>query len=134
MTIVICADKNGGILFNNRRQSRDSKLIEDLIAFAKNRKILSAPYSEKLFASTGSDLCFCPDYLDRAGENDVCFVEKEDFAPYLSAANELVVYRWNKVYPADKFFCPEDFGFRLANKTDFPGSSHDNIDREVYVK
>ncbi|MBQ1224141.1 MAG: ribonuclease Z [Oscillospiraceae bacterium] len=134
MTIVICADKNGGILFNNRRQSRDSKLIEDLIAFAKNRKILSAPYSEKLFATTDADLCFCPDYLDKAGEKDVCFVEKEDPAPYLSAADELIVYRWNKVYPADRFFVPEDFGFRLANKTDFPGSSHDNIDREVYVK
>ena len=106
MTIVICADKNGGILFNDRRQSRDSKLIEDLVAFAKNRRILSVPYSEKLFANTDADLCFCPDYLDKAGENDVCFVEKEDFTPYLSAADELVVYRWNKVYPADRFFSP----------------------------
>ena len=133
MVIVICADKKGGTLFNNRRQSRDSKLTEDLAVFAGNRRIFAAPYSQKLFENTDS-LRICENYLDAAGENDICFVEREDPVPHLSKADRLVVYRWNKVYPGDRFFDPEDHGFRLESKTDFPGSSHDSIDREVYVK
>ncbi|MBR6772239.1 MAG: ribonuclease Z [Clostridia bacterium] len=133
MVIVICADKNGGILFNNRRQSRDSKLIEDLAAFAGNRKILASPYSEKLLANV-STLQICENYLDAAEENDICFAEREDVSGYLYKANTLIVYRWNKVYPADRFLNPTEFGFRLKSKTDFPGSSHDSIDREVYVR
>lgn len=134
MTIVICADKNGGTLFNNRRQSRDSKLIEDLALFAENKTIFTSPYSEKLFSGVDAHLNVSENYLDSAQKGDVCFAEKEDVVPYLSKANTLIVYRWNRVYPADRFFAPESHGFRLANKTDFAGSSHDDIDREVYVK
>ena len=134
MTIVICADKNGGILFNNRRQSRDSKLIEDLAAFAENGRIFTFPYSEKLFSQVSCNLQVCENYLEAAKDEDFCFAEREDIVHHLSRADRLVIYRWNKVYPADRFFAPEAHGFRLVGKTDFCGSSHDNIDREVYVK
>lgn len=134
MTIVICADKKSGVLFNNRRQSRDSKLIENLVSFAEGRRLLASPYSEKLFANTDAHLTVCENFLDEAGKNDICFAEKEDIAPYLDGTDELVVYRWNRVYPADRFFDPAELGFRLTEKSDFPGSSHDSIDREIYVK
>lgn len=134
MTIVICADKNGGTLFNNRRQSRDSKLIEDMVSLAQDKAIFASPYSEKLFSGVNCSLNLCENYLEAAKDSDICFAEKEDITPYLSKVDELVLYRWSKVYPADRFFDPESFGFRLKEKTDFPGSSHDSIDREVYVK
>ena len=31
MKIIVCLDNNNGMLFNNRRQSRDSVLIERII-------------------------------------------------------------------------------------------------------
>ncbi len=34
MIIAVCTDDNNGMLFNNRRQSRDMLLIEDLIKYA----------------------------------------------------------------------------------------------------
>lgn len=30
MKIIICLDNNNGLMFNNRRQSRDSKIIENI--------------------------------------------------------------------------------------------------------
>ena len=43
MTIVLCLDKNGGRSFNNRRQSRDRKLIDDLCDLAGEREIYMSP-------------------------------------------------------------------------------------------
>ena len=58
------------------------------------------------------------------------------FHPVLGRASQIVIYRWNKEYPADRFFDVNlsAEGFRFYRKTDFPGTSHNDIDREVYVR
>lgn len=136
MTVCICLDKNGGRLFNCRRQSRDRRLIDDLCAFANGRTVYTDAYSEKLFDHTNAPLGSA-DELTASGEEDaIIFCERQDPLPYLERADTLVIYRWNKVYPADTFLArdPGELGFRLVQKTDFPGTSHNNIDREVYRK
>lgn len=130
MNVAVCIDDNGGMLFNSRRQSRDRILIEDFLRTAENSKVFIRSFSEKLFTEMNvsvNDNCL----LD-AEENDFCFIEDEDILPYSAKIRKLIIYKWNRVYPADFYFeMPE--GFTLAEVSEFQGSSHEKITREIYV-
>ena len=39
MKIIVCIDKNNGMMFNNRRQSQDKILIDDIIKVTKDKKL-----------------------------------------------------------------------------------------------
>lgn len=130
MNIAVCIDDNGGMLFNSRRQSRDRILIEDFIKTAENNKIFIRNFSEKLFLDMNvsvNDNC-----LSEAEENDFCFIEDESVIPYSAKIRTLIIYKWNRVYPADFSFEMPD-GFKLTETTEFQGSSHERITKEVYV-
>ena len=130
MNVAVCIDDNGGMLFNSRRQSRDRILIEDFLRTAENSKVFIRSFSEKLFTEmkvSVNDNC-----LLEAEENDFCFIEDEDILPYSAKIRKLIVYKWNRVYPADFYFeMPE--GFTLAEASEFQGSSHEKITKEIYV-
>ncbi len=129
MNVAICIDDDFGMLFNSRRQSRDRILIEDFIKSAEGNKIFIRSFSEKLFAEQNvivNDMC-----LDEAGENDFCFIEDESLIPYSSKIRTLIIYKWNRKYPADFVFeMPE--GFVLTETAEFQGSSHEKITKEIY--
>ena len=66
-----------------------------------------------------------------ADENDFCFIEDESIIPYQEKIKELIVYKWNRVYPADvEFEMPA--GFALQSSMDFAGYSHEKITKEIY--
>ena len=51
----------------------------------------------------------------------------------LQKAERIVLYRWNRAYPADvKFTMPK--GFTLKESREFAGSSHEKITREEYTR
>lgn len=129
MQVAICVDDDFGMLFNSRRQSRDRILIEDFMKSAVGNKIFIRSFSEKLFADmdvTVNDMC-----LEEAGENDFCFIEDESLLPYSSRIKTLIIYKWNRKYPADFVFeMPE--GFVLTETMEFQGSSHEKITKEIY--
>ena len=54
----------------------------------------------------------------------------------LAQTEKLVIYRWNRHYPADVRWEPDlsSLGFTLQETTEFPGTSHEKITREVYEK
>ena len=52
MILVACIDENNGMLFNNRRQSRDKGLIEHIIAM--NKKVWINNFSKELFEGYGN--------------------------------------------------------------------------------
>ena len=39
MYVIACVDDRNGLLFNNRRQSRDAKVIEKIQELTKNNKL-----------------------------------------------------------------------------------------------
>ena len=41
--------------------------------------------------------------LSNAGKNDVCFIENQALPPYEKNIEALIVYRWNRIYPADVY-------------------------------
>lgn len=132
MIIAICLDDNCGMLFNNRRQSRDKLLLEDFISYANGNKILINDFSQKLFCDYENFVTVNNSFLDYADENDVCFVENVDVSAYKNKITKLIVYKWNKAYPADFNLQLNLNDFRLTEAKEFEGSSHEKITREVY--
>ena len=137
MKIIVCVDDNNGMMFNNRRQSRDSILIQDIIANLDGSNLLIAPYSEKLFENSDIDTFFISDFiLDEAEPDDSCFIENKSLAKHASNINELIIYRWNRNYPANTYLDidPISLGMELIATTEFVGSSHEKITKELYRK
>lgn len=132
MIAVVCVDDRGGMLFNRRRQSQDRVLREDLLALAAGRPVWMNRYSVGQFGPAAGDLREAEDCLDRAGPGELCFVETADPAPWLERMEGLVLYRWNRRYPADLYCTVPLDRFVLDSRTEFAGSSHDVITREVY--
>ncbi len=124
-----------GISFNSRRQSKDKELIARLCSQADGRRILIKEYSARLFEGTGADACVC-DSFESAGERDLVFIECEEPTKYMKAAERVIVYRWNRLYPSDTVLAdtPDKLGFALCGTCDFEGSSHERITEEIWKK
>ena len=81
-------------------------------------------------------LLVAEDFLDRAQAGDFCFVEDRSPAPWLDRLEGLVLYRWNRRYPADAWLDvrPGPPGWTLARREEFSGHSHERITKEVYTR
>ena len=104
MTLVLCADDRGGLSYNHRRQSRDREVSARVLADAAGRPLWCAPSSLALFGpGAEGHLTAAEDFLNRAGPGELCFVEGRPLLPWLERMEGLVLYRWNRRYPADVY-------------------------------
>jgi len=135
MTIVVCVDDRYGMLFNGRRQSQDSVLRSRLLERAEGRKLWMNSYSAKQFSQLPQNAMVHEDFLQMAGPGDICFAENVDVTDPLRQCDQLILYCWNRHYPADLFFAKELLEqWTLRSTWDFAGSSHDTITENVYEK
>ena len=74
------------------------------------------------------------DFMAKAGNDDYCFAENISVKPYEKEMQKIILYRWNRVYPADLYFDIDLKNWHLKESNDFAGSSHDKITEEIYVK
>ena len=112
MIVMICVDDHNGMMFNHRRQSRDSAVQERVLRCSENSRLWMNEYSSKLFPEPKPDwLSVDPAFLDRAGSGEYCFVEDQDIRPY-----------------------EDELGWTMTESEEFEGSSHEKIIREVYKK
>ena len=129
LTLCICLDDRNGLQFNKRRQSRDIRVLEDMAASCSG-ELLIGPYSEKLVQEAGIP---CRVTAETAVKEGLYFAEAIPSETLMAVTDTLVVYRWNRHYPADvRWEIPA--GFTLAETSHFPGKSHEIITKEVYVK
>lgn len=127
MKIIAAVDDRFGMFFNHRRLSRDRAVTEKVKEIVGDGKLWIHPYSLDLFP----DACAAEDFLDRAGEDDFCFVENRSLQTYSDQITEIYLFFWNRKYPSDlKFDLPLE-PFWCEKYTDFPGYSHDNITLEA---
>ena len=134
MKVIVCLDDRDGMLFCGKRQSRDRKVCERIMQLAEGSRLWMNDYSTKLFADYPENILVDTSFLDRALDEDFCFVEDCDITPYVSAINQIVIFRWNRHYPGDKCF-PVDITvlpWKLVKTCDFQGYSHEKITMEVY--
>lgn len=134
MKIIVCIDINGGMAFNQRRQSQDKKLRERILNIINGNKLMMNDYSYKQFGDV-PQIIVDNKFLENSTHDDFCFVEDIDVAPYVSKIDKIILYHWNRSYPSDlKFTISLDKGWKLISKEDFKGSSHENISEEVYER
>ncbi len=136
MRIIVCLDDKNGMLFNNRRQSRDRVLINDMCCLVGDKQLLINSFSKKLFTEVNFPVTVQESFLETAGEDDYCFVENCYIKSYVRKISVIVVYRWNRRYPADFTFDINlmEEGFKLKEVYEFRGYSHSKITREIYVR
>ena len=135
MTVVLCIDDSGGMMFNHRRQSRDRYVYADIVK-EKFSVLRMKEYSAPLFSDETVETAVSERFLDDAEKGDLCFVEDEDITPYLPSIRRVILYRWNRRYPYDmKFETDLDTeGFSLKETNEFSGYSHEKITKEVYER
>ena len=49
MILIVCVDERNGMMFNNRRQSRDKILTGHIIEKAKDKKLWITTFSKDIF-------------------------------------------------------------------------------------
>lgn len=132
MNVIVCLDEKNGMSFNHRRQSKDRILIEDVIKLTLDHRLFVSEYSAALFE--GNDVIVDNDLLSNADTDDFCFVENADVLTAVDKIEKVIIYYWNRLYPSDKKFPKTTVlnGKTLVSTTDFVGSSHDKITREIY--
>ena len=132
MNIIVCIDDNCGLLFNKRRQSRDSKVMEDIWKMADKLWIHS--FSEKLLENDKDNVKVDDMFLEKAEEGEFCFVENKHLSQYEGKIEKLIVYKWNRKYPADFRLDLDLSKWQMESQEEFAGSSHDKITKEIYIK
>lgn len=130
MKLIICTDENNGMLFNNRRQSRDSVLCRYILNTVGEHPLAMTEYSAKMFPES-ENIVVCDNVFE---SNGFCFAEEA--VESLDNVTELYWFNWNRHYPADVVFNHnvESLGFRLEKTVEFAGSSHDKITLNLYKK
>ena len=135
--MILCAvvDDNMGMTFNKRRQSQDKLLRSHIIEETQGSKLWINSYTAKQFEVPLADHIIVDDeFLDKAEENDFCFVENLSVAKYQNQIKKIILFKWNRVYPADAFFdiqLSED-KWKLTSVLEFEGNSHKKITKEEW--
>lgn len=135
MIIAVCVDGRGGMMFNRRRQSQDRGQREDLLAYCAGRRLWIAPCSAPLFGEQ-EGVQVDEEFLTKAADGEVCFVEDRPIAPVAERIEAVVLYDWDRAYPADVHldFDPAAAGLTLTEERAFAGTSHEKIIRRIYVR
>lgn len=137
MIIIVCIDDRKGLMFHNRRVSQDRFQRQDMLRECGGKNLYMSEYSEKMFCDNEArNIVVSGDFLKRAGAGEYCFVEDADVSEYEEKMEAVILYRWNRSYPADVYFTlnlSED-KWILERTEEFKGSSHDRITKEVYKR
>ena len=135
MTVILCLDDSKGMLFNNRRLSRDAMVFEDIKTYL-NGSLFINEFSEKLIASSGLKYEIFKNFVTNDGSETIYFIENISVKEHLDKIDRIIVYWWNRNYPSDMKldFDPIEFGFRSTSIYEFVGKSHEKITREIFER
>lgn len=129
MILAVCVENRMGLAFMGRRLSKDALLRERLWELSGGSLRMS-PYSAKQFSEP---VYAGADYLSGAQSGDWCFCENGDYEGFSGQIEKIVLFKWNRDYPADlRFSFPGEW--TLVSSEDFPGKSHETITMEVYAR
>ena len=99
MTLVVCLDHHGAMLFNKRRQSQDRIQREHLLKVVGNNSLWASEYTAKLFEE--GQVKIDNDLIKNAKGEDYYFVESPITEAETLKFDSLLVYKWNRTYPFD---------------------------------
>lgn len=135
MIVIVLLDDKKGMMFNHRRQSRDQTVTEKIQEICEGKRLWMNPYSEKLYGSLeGVDIMVENDFLSLTGSGEVCLVESESLIPFAEKIEQIIVYRWNRTYPADVYLDLDLSQWECRERHEFQGHSHEKITEERYER
>lgn len=125
MTVIICVDNNGGILFNGKRQSKDRifrKYLLDIVE-KKNSRIAMTPYTYGQFQEDKRKELIDVKNTFSFDENYI-FLEQSIPISW-EKVNNLILCCWNRDYPTDEYFnLPIGVECILRNTEEIVSDSH----------
>ena len=135
MIIIACVDNDMGMSFNNRRLSTDKVVTKRIIDLISNKKIWINNFSKDLFEDYNLDnLIIDDEFVNKMGKYDYCFIENISPDKIENKADKIIIYNWNRKYPADLYFNINLDNWILEKETDFIGNSHDKITQKIYIR
>ncbi len=137
MIIIACVDERNGMMFNRRRQSRDSAVCGDILRECGGKKPYMSTYSGKLFGDVEEkNIRITEEFLKEAEEEDFCFIEDIQISGFENKIRTVILYQWNRRYPADRYFLLDlsDGSWELQRTEELKGSSHEKITKGVYER
>lgn len=137
MILCVAVDDKMGMTFNRRRQSKDALLRKKLLEISKGHRLYMNNYSAKQFENVSDyNIVVDDEMLDKACDEDFCFVENLPLKGYEQLINKMFIFRWNRLYPADMFFdiSLDDNNWILDSAIEFEGNSHKNITMEEWIR
>lgn len=135
MNIITCLDDKNGMMFFNKRQSQDKIVRENIKELVANTTLYMNEYSYKLYKDIDNgNIKVCDSFLDKCEDNSFCLVENKFLNAYIDKINTIVIYKWNRTYPANMYFDIDiNSGlWSLSSQEEFQGSSHEKITKEFY--
>ena len=135
MIVIVCLDTARGMLFAHRRQSRDKAVTERIQNICNGKKLWMDSYSARLYGDLNEvEILVEDDYLSRAGEGEFCFVETKQLRFMEAEIEGILVFWWNRIYPADMFFDLDLAKWKKVRENEFSGNSHKKITEEYYIR
>ncbi len=135
MNLIVCVDDKNGMAFNRRRQSQDREVRKRICEISRNSILRMSYYSKSQFTEANVNIIAGDDFLFKAERDDFCFVELSDPRSFEDKIRKIILFKWNRLYPADVFFSIElkKSGWKRVDMREFRGYSHDHITEEVYL-
>lgn len=134
MRLIVCLDDNNGMLFNHRRQSSDRAVRQRMAALSGGAPLWMNSYTAKQFSEESANIMVDEAFLAKTPDQAYCFAETEQIREFADKVSQLIIYRWNRIYPSDVKL-PEllrNKNWKLVRRSEFPGYSHEKITEEIY--
>lgn len=134
MYLIACVEDRMGMLFNHRRVSQDKAVCKNIIDMCEKQKIYIQEYSFVLFKDYDPDnIKIMKDFFSSDLRGQYVFVENPESVKE-EMLEKIILYHWNRKYPADQFFPIDLTGWKLSETAEFSGNSHEKITKEIYVR
>ena len=135
MILIVCVDDKNGMMFNNRRQSRDKTLANHILEKTKDKRLWMAGFSKDIFdVVDNKHIVIDNQFYEKAEKEDFCFVENIDVNTLIDKVDKIIIYNWNRCYPADLYFDIPLDNWIVTSENEFIGSSHKKITEKIYVR
>lgn len=132
MRLILCVDNQGGLAFHHRRQSQDRAVRADILQMCGDTGLWVTAYTAQQFDMEQQSRLKVVNSFEDAEE--FCFIEDETAETYMSDAEKIILYHWNRRYPSDTRITLPMVGWKCEERTEFSGYSHEKITKEVYIR
>lgn len=134
MILVVCVDDRMGMMFHHRRISQDKRVCDNILNMCQDKCLYMDEYSYKLFQDYMTDIIRVIDNISAILIDDCYYFAERSDAIQEKQVKKIVLYRWNRRYPADQYFPIDLKKWSLVSREEFTGNSHEKITKEIWVR